>query len=188
MALLIRRRTGRARLLAGILVLASLSAGRAAGETPSAPALEAQVKAAFLYNFAKFIDWPASVSLTPDKTFVIGVLGDSPVLAALKSLEGSEVKGRRLVVQRITRLDTAACHVIFVDESQTAAFAREAALLREIPILTVGEGDEFLKAGGMIALVKDGGKIRYRVRAQQAEVARLVISSKLLKLADRTVD
>lgn len=186
MAILIRRRTAAARFLAAVLVAAGLSSAHSLSQTAPAPPLEAGVKAAFLYNFAKFIDWPASISVTPDKTFVIGVVGDTPVLAALSSLEGSEIKGRRLVVRRFVRPEVAACHVLFVDAAQTAAFAQEAAGLREVPILTVGEGDEFLKAGGMIAFVKDGGKMRYRVRAHAAEAARLSISSKLLNLADRT--
>jgi len=167
------RRRGPGRFLAAAMLAALASAKNARSDAPAAP-LEAQVKAAFVYNFAKFIDWPSNISPPKAGTFVIDVLGDSPVLGALNALDGQEVKGRRLVVRQIQRLSEASGNVLFV-----------ASRLRDLPILTVGEGDEFLRAGGMIALVQVDGKIRYRVRVRQAEAARLVISSKLLNLADR---
>ena len=189
MALLTGRRSP-ARPLAAAIFAACVSAShlfsQAAAPPAAAPPLEAQVKAAFLYNFAKFIDWPASTSSPKEEVFVIGVLGETPIFAALSALEGQDVKGRRLVIRRFQRVSDVVCHVLFVSADQTPAFSTGAAALSNQPILTVGEGDEFLKAGGMIALVRTEGKIRYRVRPRQAEIARLVISSKLLKLADRT--
>lgn len=158
-------------------------AGMAAGVS-----LEAQLKVAFLFNFAKFVDWPSDAPASRDGTFVIGLLRESPILEALNGIDGQELHGRKLVVRRFGRAEDAVCHVLFVDDSQTTSFAQEADKLKGRPVLTVGEGDHFLAAGGMIALVQVDGRIRFRVRARQAENARLTISSKLLKLADRTMD
>ncbi|MEO8430840.1 MAG: YfiR family protein [Acidobacteriota bacterium] len=188
MAFLIRRLARAATLLAAVLAAIEIAPAESPSEPAPAPPLESQVRAAFVYNFAKFIDWPQSVSMTPDGVFVIGVLGDTPVLAALHALSGQEVKGRRLVVRQYQRPSEAACQVLYVGAGQIHAFAEAARSFRELPILTVGEGDEFLKAGGMIALVQIEGRVRYRIRAEPAETARLVISSKLLKLAERPAE
>lgn len=158
-----------------------------AGSAP-AVSIEAPLKVAFLFNFAKFVDWPSDAPASRDGTFVIGLLRESPILEALKSIDGRELHGRRLVVRRFARAEDAVCHVLFVDGAQTASFAQEAEKLKGQPVLTVGEGDRFLEAGGMIALIEVDGHIRFRVRTRQAQIARLTISSKLLKLADRTVD
>jgi YfiR/HmsC-like len=176
----------RVRCRIGLLALAAcLLLGPDAGAQASGPALEDQVKAAFLYNFAKFVDWPEERALPPDRAFVIGVLGDSSVLSALKALEGQRVRGRPVEVRQFVRVADADCQLLFVDASQTDAFARGADKLRARPILTVGETDEFLLAGGAITLVRVNGNIRYRVNTRPAEAVRLTISSKLLKLADR---
>ncbi len=186
MALLTKRLLGSRLSLLGALTALAMLIGAAPVPEETAASLEAQVKAALLYNFARFVDWPAEALASKDGTFVIAILRDRAVFEALTGLEGKEVHGHRLLVREFAHVDDGPCQVLFVAESETGSFAPESEKLRGRPVLTVGEGDPFLQAGGMIALVRVDGKFRFRVRTRQAEVARLAISSKLLKLADRT--
>ncbi len=160
-----------------------LLAGVGAAQDRS-PSLEAKVKAAFLFNFAKFVQWQASPGPS-DGPFVIGVLGEGPVLSALSALDGQEVHGRRLAIRTYARTADVNCQILFVGPGQLSDFSRDIERIHEREILTVGEGDEFLRAGGMIALVRVNGNVRYRINLGAVQSAHLSISSKVLKLADR---
>ncbi len=153
----------------------------------TAAAQEARVKAAYLFNFAKFIEWPESAT-SPGGPFVIGVLGEGPVPPALFELDGRQVRGRRVAVRSFIGRGGAGCRILFVDSDRTSAFAQESERWSAPGILTVGEGDEFLRAGGIIALVHVRGTIRYRINLGAAHASGINISSKILKLADRIED
>jgi len=153
-----------------------------AAAQPNGPS-EYDVKAAFLFNFAKFVEWPAD-ALPADGTFVIGVAGADPFQRALRDLEGASVAGRRLVVRRWTRLEEApACQILFISASEEE---RLPAILQRIggrPILTVGDADGFAARGVMINFRTREQKIRFEINLASAEAAGLKLSSQLLKLA-----
>lgn len=181
-------RTGCMRSLAwALLALAqsALLASFAARAAPAPPG-EYQVKAAFLYNFAQFVEWPAAAFADARAPLVIGVLGEDPFGRALDAtVQGETVGNRPLVVRRyrdVEEIDT--CHILFISGSETPRLER---ILRELAgrsILTVGDSEDFARHGGMIRLFTERNRIRMRISVSAAEVGRLTISSKLLRLAE----
>ena len=171
MALLIRM-TGR--LVAGIL-LAGMPGW-------CAPSLEYQVKAAFLYNFAKFIEWPEE---NPGVPLSICVLGQDPFGPLLDQMvEGKSIRGRALVVRRAA--DPAglrSCGIVFVGATEMRHLGTIAKAAEAVHALTVGENDEFARTGGMIGFVLVDNKIRFEINVDAATRARLRISSQLLQVA-----
>jgi hypothetical protein len=141
---------------------------------------EYEVKAAFLLNFTKFIDWPAPA--TADSPFTICIFGEDPFGHVLdRMVRGETVGGRKLVVQRIGRHDPAACQILFAGRNEKelpAALADAAA-----GVLLVGEGEGFLRDGGMIAFIMEDRRVRFDVSQRQALRAGMKISSKLLSVA-----
>jgi len=162
------------------------SAGGGGGGGGVEPSREAMLRAAFIYNFAKFVDWPDGA--LADSTLVIGVIGADPLGAALDSLAGMPARER---VVRVARPDgivgAAACHVLCVGAMEPAR--RDALLraLRDRPVLTVGEGDGFADRGGMIELLRHENRLRFRVNLTRAEAAKLRLSVQLLRLAESVI-
>ncbi len=150
----------------------------AAGLLKAAPS-ESQVKAGYLYNFTKYVDWPASSG-----SFVIGVYGDSGISSTLAALViGKSVSGHPISVRDISSpSDVAGCSMVFVSSSEPAGPIISGAA--GSPILTVGESDDFLDKGGMIEFVIDGGKVRYEINNRLARRASISISSAMLTLAE----
>jgi hypothetical protein len=150
------------------------------GVTPQAKtvSLEYQVKAAYLFNFAKFIEWPPAA---PSGPLTICVAGHNPFGDVLEeTLRGEMVNGRPLAMRVISGPEPA-CHVVFVPQgAATAAYLRAA---QGSPILTVGETPGFLSEGGIISFVLEAGKVRFQIDSKAAERAELRISSHLLRLA-----
>jgi hypothetical protein len=174
----IRTRAGPAAVLLAALSLCCSPAAAAADKQPS---LEYQVKAAFLLNFTKFIEWPPS-SLPPNAPFSICILGSDPFGRALdRIVDGETVNGRKLAVTRIHDQQSHSCQMVFVDRSE-----KEAA--KVLPgfgrgVLTVGERNDFMRDGGMIAFVIENRRVRFDVNMAAAANAGLRISSKLLNVA-----
>ena len=165
------------RCLAIALGLVSLFPGRAAGQS-----VEYQVKAAYLLNFTRFIDWPPEAVATPDAPLSICILGDDPFGSTLDQIAGGEVvNGRKITVQRVKVAPMPkSCGVLFV--------SRQAKEIKIPPglgpgVLTVGEGEDFIRAGGMIAFVIDDRRVRFDINQTVAENARFRLSSKLLSVA-----
>jgi hypothetical protein len=152
----------------------------------AAAAPEYQVKAAFLYNFAKFVEWPAE-TLQGASALRVCVFGGDPFGPALPAtLQGKTVQERPVVVARPTTVaDMAACHILFVGSSEDHEVPRLLPSLAGSGVLTVGESQEFARQGGMITFHRDGNKVRFEINADAAERAGLRISSQLLKLATR---
>ena len=145
--------------------------------------LEYQVKAVFLLNFTKFIEWPAAAFEFPESPVTICILGEDPFGDTINQIVGGEVvSGRKIAVQRIKRLPgPKSCQVLFWGGS-------EAVPAKPLPdlgpgILTVGEGDSFMREGGMIGFIIDNRRVRFDVNQAAAERAGLKISSKLLSVA-----
>ena len=139
--------------------------------------LEYRVKAAFLFNFTKFIDWPPG-AMSGGAPFTICVAGANPLASALEdTIRGETVAGRSL--QSRVAQGTEPCQVLFVPHDVDAVPILKRA--RTQPVLTVGESPDFLRQGGIINFVRDGGKVRFEISQEAAARALLRISSRLLR-------
>ena len=167
------------------LLWAAPSHAGAADAAAAAPARECEIKAAFLYNFTKFVDWPARTFANADAPLVIGVFGDSPCAQALERLvKDRKVNGRTIVVRRIASAEEAkVTQMLFVGSAQEAQFAALEPAIESLPVLTVGESPRFATQGGAIDFVPQGDKIRFEINIDAAEHAGLKISAQLQKLA-----
>ena len=153
---------------------------------PSAASHEFEIKAVFLYNFVRFVDWPLRVFPEPQTPMIIGVLGEDPFGAALdEAVHGETVNGRPLVVRRFRRVeDVDHCHVLFISRSESARLGSILARLKDQGILTVSDADDFTRHGGMIRFVTESNKVRLRINVEASRAAGLMISSKLLRPAE----
>ena len=146
---------------------------------------EQEVKAAFLYNFVRFVNWPEGTLPQSDKSFIIGLLGGDPLAPALASIiEGKTINGRRLIIKRFRSIrDLNTCQILFIGSSGKTQFQQILTRVKNLPVLTVADTDGFAAAGGMINFIIVKKKIRFEINQQAAEKVKLKISSKLLKLA-----
>lgn len=170
--------------LLGLALLTPVLQGRA--QAP--PATEYQLKAAYLWNFAKFIDWPATAFTNDTSPFVMGVLGDNPFGSDLElTVRGKQINTHPITVKpRVTLAEARQCHILFVSTSETNRLAEIFQSLSGTSVLTVGETGQFTEKGGMINFVFEDKKIRFQINDDAAKSASLKISSKLLSLAVRT--
>ena len=145
---------------------------------------EYQVKAAFLYNFAKFVEWPAG-TVGRSSPIAICVLGLNPFGRVLEdTVSGKTVDGKTFVVRRVSDGKTAAlCQILFVSSSERTRIDAMLGELRTGHVLTVGESDVFIEDGGIVNLKLDSGKVQIQININAAEQAGVRISSKLLSLA-----
>jgi hypothetical protein len=164
------------RLLLGIFLACTLSA-----QTID----EYQVKAAFLYNFAKFVEWPALTFKTDKDPLRICVLGQNPFGNALvEGVGGKTVVGRPLVVSDISDVNQGAdCQILFIGSSERKRLRSIFAELRTMGVLTVGETEGFASQGGIVNFKLGGGRVRLEINIDAAAQAKLRISSKVLNLA-----
>jgi hypothetical protein len=143
----------------------------------TAPAL----KAAFLYNFAKFAEWPAEATAGP---LTICVLGDPAVADALDdTVKGRTIDGRAIAVSRVRAGGLQTCRLLYVsglDVKRTAAALDE---VKGVSVLTVGDREGFAESGGIAGLFVENAKMRFAINVDAAQRARLRISSRLLSLA-----
>ena len=146
---------------------------------------EYQVKAAFLYNFAKFVHWPQSRFAGPESPLVIGVLRSNPFGAELeKAVSGRQINGRSVVVRLVTGSAAARqTHLLFVGSEEDANFADLQPTLVGQAVLTVGESTSFARQGGIITFTPQDGTVRFAINRQTADQAGLKISAQLQKLA-----
>jgi hypothetical protein len=159
------------------------AAHASAAGLPSAD--EYQVKAAFLYNFARFVEWPESAFKTSADPIVICVLGRSPLGSALdQATRGKQIAGRSLVIRQILDVQEAGgCHMMFIATGEKKRFPAAFDLSRSAAVLTVGETPNFAASGGVINFKLEDGKVGLEINLCAAQRARLRISSKLLNLA-----
>jgi hypothetical protein len=157
----------------------------AAERSRAADDLEYQVKAAFLYNFAKFVEWPPDAFEGAGDPVTFCVVGADPFGEVLDTVvEGESLAGRRLTVHRTRDLgELRDCHVVFVPRSERGRQERILDFLRNRSVLTVGEADGFLTGGGMIRFVLEQNKVRFDISLEATESSGLKMSSKLLRLA-----
>jgi hypothetical protein len=164
-------------LVAGAL----LGASSRPCEAADAPSREYVIKAAFIYNFLKFVDWPPASGGGP---ITIGVIGSNPFGAALTQLNGKSVKGRTIAVRQLnTVAEAEGCQVLFIPASDADRQRQILEALKSSSVLTVGESKGFAQRGGIINFVVQDDRVRFEVNPSAAERARLSISSEMLKLA-----
>jgi YfiR/HmsC-like len=147
---------------------------------------EYRIKAVFLFNFAQFVDWPPEAATSSQAPLIIGVLGDDPFDGYLdETVRGEKLKNRPFVVQRYRRVeDIAGCQVLFISRTIPSQLGHIMAALKGRSILTVGDTEGFAEDGGIIRFVTENNRIKFRINVDAAEAAHLVISSKLLRLAE----
>lgn len=168
-------------LLAGVLLVLAFAAA-----APGAPpeATEHELKAAFLFNFVKFVEWPPE-ALDRRASLEVCVLGDDLLHEALqRSLRGKTVRDKPIATRRIASLQaTGECHVLFVSSAHHDDMPAIVPLVRLHHVLLVGEGPRFLAAGGTIAFDVENDRLRFDVDTDAATGAGLKLSSQLLKVA-----
>jgi hypothetical protein len=164
--------------LAAIFIFCLPFAGQA--ETLSS---ENSLKAAFIFNFAKYVEWPEN-AFKGKAEFCIATLGRSSLSMELAALGGKSVNGRNIVFRRVRSPEEAAhCQILFISRSELAKLAGILDILREVPVLTVSDYGDFCTKGGMLSLVAERGKIVFDVNIQETQRAGLKPSSQVLKLA-----
>lgn len=146
---------------------------------------EYQIKAAFLFNFAKFVEWPPEAFAETNSPIVVGVLGKNVFGTDLETIiRDKTVNNRRFEFKNFSSASEAAhCHILFISPSEKENLKKIVEGLNKASVLTVSETDQFIQAGGMINFFLQDSKIRFQISDDAAKKAGLKISSKLLSLA-----
>ena len=145
---------------------------------------EYQVKAFFLYNFARYVEWPTETFKAANDPIVICILGQNPFGGALEQAVAGKLLGARpFVVRQISETPPGCCHILFVNSSERRRFRSMAGRLRGSAVLSVGETPGFTADGGIINFKLENGKVRFEIDIEAAGREHLRISSKLLSLA-----
>jgi hypothetical protein len=145
-----------------------------------------EVEAAYLYNFAKFVTWPATAK---SDVLNVCVLGKDPFGATLDQIvTGETIDGRHLAVRRLDdEHSVQPCAILFIGESEASHLDRDLAEVAKLPILTVSDIPEFMQDGGTIQFVLKENRVRFEVNLNAARRCGIVLSSQLLKVATRVV-
>jgi len=176
-------------VLANVISIAAAGPLAARAQDAAPPEFpEYRIKAAFLYHFVQFVEWPPRAFANSGSPLVIGIVGEDRFAGALDAaMRGKAVNGHSLVIRHPTRpAELKNCHVLFVGESEKRRVSEIIAAAGGAPVLTVGECDRFLQSGGMINFVIEGGaekNVRFEINNDAARPAGLKISSRLLALA-----
>jgi hypothetical protein len=164
------------RVISGLIITVAMASNARAQAVD-----EYQVKAAFLFNFAKFVEWPPHSFASPSDPISICVLGTNPFGHALEEVvRGKSVDGHGFVVHQIAKMNQATgCQILFV-----AGAKKQMVEQPPTGVLMVGESEKFAQSGGIIGFRLESGKVRLEINADAAEQRKLRISSKLLSLAE----
>ena len=143
------------------------------------------VKAAYLYNFGRFVEWPGKVAATQGGSFTVCVLGQDPFGPSLDAtLAGETIGGKAVVARRISSAqESDNCQILYLSLTEASRLNKIIAELDRKSVLTVSDMPQFVNRGGMIQFVLEGGRVRFEINLASAENARLVLSSELLKVA-----
>lgn len=189
-----------------IVLAAGLLAGSvsASPDTKSSASREYKIKAAFLYNFLKTVDWPKDALADSNEPIVIGLIGKDQFGSAFDPAKEKNVKGKKIIIKRFkgfgqrsddkdetkSQAEVEAlrkCHLLFVCSSEKAGFKEIIQAVRDHSVLTVGELDGFLEAGGIINFIPKAQKGEFEINVPASKHARLSISSKLIRIAKRVI-
>lgn len=168
-------------LRAGILALALAGCVTPLGKSTA----EYHQKAADLFNFGQFVEWPPSTFSNSKSPVVIGILGGNPFGDDLQKMAAKEdINGRPVIVRRMTPLSNLKqCQILFVNRAVTSRLPLIFDALDNAPVLTVGETENFLKTGGIINFVTENGKVHFEIAPAAAQKTGLKMSSQLLTMA-----
>lgn len=150
---------------------------------------EYQLKAAFLFHFTQYVEWPAEATGEDNSPFLICIVGEDPFQNSLEdAIKGKLVVGKAAKIRHIRQVeDGQKCHLIFLGNNESGRVSQLPESLKHAPVLTVGESADFLKNGGIIRFCMEGNKVRFEVSQEAAQGANLKISSRLLLLAKSVV-
>jgi uncharacterized protein DUF4154 len=178
MAALIHARRGIA------LVAACFAAMWCAHAMPAPPPTEYQVKAAYLFNFGQFVEWPARAYASPTAPFVIGIFGEDPFGSVIDDVvRGEKLAGHPLVVRRFrTSEEIADCNILFIGRSEAPRIEKTLQALRGRNILTVTDHPGAEGRAAIVVLKTENNRVGMRINVDEARANDLVISSKLLRL------
>jgi hypothetical protein len=148
---------------------------------------ENNLKAAHLFRFAQFVEWPATAFTNAESPIMIGILGEDYLSKKVQAaVDNQQVHGRTVKVTHCSGMEEAErCHILFISRSERNDVNRILAAMRGKSVLTVSDMGSFSSRGGMIRLLGEGSRIRFRINTSVAESEGLIISSKLLRLAER---
>ncbi|MDX1953728.1 MAG: YfiR family protein [Verrucomicrobiota bacterium] len=146
---------------------------------------EEAVKAAFIFNFAKFTVWPEAAFASSTAPIQVGFYGNDKLAQTFeKNIAGKNASGREFVIRRLTSAETVdECHIVYVNDIEEAAEVAKKS--KGKPILTIGEKDSFLDEGGIINFMKDGSKIGFNLNLEAAKAATVTLDQRVQKLAKK---
>ncbi len=172
-------------LVKWLCIILIISGDAAAVHAQSKPVAAFQVKAAYLYNFTRFVEWDPATYAGPDAPFIIGVLGNKLVGDYLREIvQGEKVGNRPIVVHQYRSIsEVRDCRMLFISAGEAARVRESLPEMNDKGILTVSDGEPFLKWGGMIRFFNQDNKIKIQINASAARTGHLQISSKLLSVA-----
>ena len=172
--------------IATATLIATLLPRAAVAQPQAEPKGEYALKAVFLYNFCRFIEWPKSAFASPNEPIIIGVIGEDPFGPLLKqAVQGETSRGRAIQIAHYSKLEAIGhCHLLFVSHSEAGRTEKILSSVSGKSIVTVGETDAFLDRGGMIALTADKNRVRLHINPSLLRAASLDVSSKLLRVAE----
>lgn len=168
-----------------------LSCGQA-GSSPERRADEYDVKAACIYNFLLFVDWPEHAAVSKSREIILGIIGQDPFGHRFEPVSNKPLgeTGKTLTVKKLqaTSPELRNCHVIFVAVSEQTHVNELLRSLGAAPILTVSDMQGFTKSGGMVELTTKNDRVRWAINRRAACDAKLVLRSQLLRSATAVVD
>ena len=164
---------------------------------------EYKIKAAFLYNFIQFVDWPEGKTTGQNDPIILGIIGEDPFGDSFEPIKNKQTKGRKSFINRFegieklkksddkgkSKIDSLRkCHLLFICSSEKDHLTDIIKLVDEHGVLTVGETSTMLKSGGVINFLVDENKVRFEINLSAAKQEKLKIRSQLLRLATRVID
>src|SRR6202163_2091297 len=175
-------------LIAITCLLSFMALGSHAQGMDSSESSEYLIKAGFIYNFAKLVEWPTSAFAQQDSPIVIGILGDDPFGGTLdRIVADKKINGRGFAIRRLRwskdLKDLRDCNILFVSSSEKEHIDSVVDAMKWLPVLTIGDTPGFAKRGGIVNFTLEDNKVRFEVNVEAAKRADLTISSRLLTLA-----
>ncbi len=171
--------------IAGLALCLSLLAAPVVSYSENPLAQEYEIKAAFLFNFARLAEWPGDAFRLHDKNFEICILGDDHFGGILETLSGRPIGGRSVSIKRITDISASSgCNLLFIASSETYRLPQIISFVKGKPVLTVSDIKGFENEGGIIAFFLKDNRVRFRINLDAARRANLKISSYLLEIAE----
>lgn len=177
------------RFLGPVLVLLSVILAHPAKLPAQPQGDEYSIKAAFLFHFAQLVEWPADALAGNGNSLTFCTFGEDPFQGGLEDAVKSRSAGTRLFSVRHVKhtQDLRGCQILFLAKRETPRIPTVLAGLRNLPVVTVGETDDFVQQGGMIRFCVENNKLRFEINLDAAERAHVTISSRLLLLAKNVV-